>query len=383
MNPTAAFLADRPTGVEAGAAVPVLALREVAVAYGGRTVLDVPGLVVREGEVLAIIGPNGAGKSTLLRVLGLLETPERGSVAFRGTVARSAAERLAVRRRMASVFQDPLLCDTTVAANARLALAFRGVGRAEAERRARPWLERLGIAHLADRPARTISGGEEQRTSLARAFAAEPEVLLLDEPFAALDPPTREALLDELTALLGEAATTAIFVTHDRAEALRLGHRVAVLLDGRLAQIGRPEEVFGAPADEAVARLVGVENLLVGRVVGARDGLVEVDVGGHVVTVAGAARLGDEALVGLRPEDLLIEAPGSGRLTSARNRLAGAVLQVAPLGALYRIGVDCGVRLTAVVTRPAVEALGLAPGARVAVSFKATAAHLIRPRRAG
>ncbi|MBI3454659.1 MAG: ABC transporter ATP-binding protein [Candidatus Rokubacteria bacterium] len=368
-------------GAAPEAAAPVLALRDVLVGYGGRPALEVSVLEVPEAEVLAVIGPNGAGKSTLLRVLALLEAPARGAVAFRGAVARSAAERLAFRRRMASVFQDPLLCDTSVAANVRLPLLFRGLGRAEADRRVRPWLGRLGIAHVADRGARSLSGGEAQRASLARAFAVEPEVLLLDEPFAALDPPTREALLDDLARLFAEARTTAVFVTHERAEALRLGDRVAVLMDGRIAQIGRPEEVFGAPTDEAVARLVGVENLWPGRVVGGRDGLVEVAVAGHTIAVVGSARIGDPALVGLRPEDVVIEAAGPGRPTSARNRLHGRVVQLAALGPLYRVVVDCGLRLTGVVTRPSAEALGLAPGTPVGVSFKATAAHLIRPKR--
>jgi tungstate transport system ATP-binding protein len=364
-----------------GAAAAVLVADGVHVAYGGRPVLDVASLAVQEGEVLAVIGPNGAGKSTLLRVLALLEAPARGTVAFRGVVPGSARERLALRRRMASVFQEPLLCDGSVAANVRLPLGFRGVERAEADRRARPWLERLGIAFLADRPARTLSGGEAQRASLARAFAVDPEVLFLDEPFAALDPPTREALLDDLGRVLGDARTTTLFVTHDRAEALRLGDRVAVVLDGRVAQVGMPAEVFGAPADEAVARLVGVENLLPGRVAAARDGLVEVELAGRRILVAGAARVGDEALVGLRPEDCLLEVPGPVRLTSAQNRLDGVVRAVAPLGAVYRVTVECGIRLTAVVTRPSVETLGLAPGARVVLSFKATAAHLVRPAR--
>jgi tungstate transport system ATP-binding protein len=360
---------------------PILTARDVLVRYGSRPALDVPLLAVREGEVLAVIGPNGAGKSTLLRVLALLERPIRGVVAFRGVIPRSAGEALALRRRMASVFQEPLLHDATVGANARLPLTFRGVARREADRQVTPWLERLGIAHLAARSARSLSGGEAQRTSLARAFAAGPEVLFLDEPFGALDPPTREALLDDLARLLGEARTTAIFVTHDRTEALRLGDRVAVLLDGRIAQLDRPAAVFGAPVDEAVARLVGVENLLPGRVVAARDGVVELDVGGVVLAVADGARVGDEAVVGLRPEDLLLEAPGPARVTSAQNRLPGTVALVTALGPLYRVSVDCGVRLTAVVTRPAVEALGLAPGAAVVVSFKATAAHLIHPAR--
>jgi tungstate transport system ATP-binding protein len=358
----------------------IVSLAGCRVAYGGRPVLEVPALAVRPHEVLAIIGPNGAGKSTLLRVLALLEPPTRGTVTYRGQPVEGAAARLALRRRMASVFQEAWLCDTTVGANARLALTFRGVARAEADRRVRPWLERLGIAHLGARQARTLSGGEAQRTSLARAFAAVPEVLFLDEPFAALDPPTRDGLLDDLEPVLRETRTTTVLVTHDRAEALRLGDRVAVLIDGRLAQLGEPAEVFGAPVDETVARLVGVENLLTGRVVRAGAGVVEVAVAGRLVVVAGTAEPGSPARVGLRPENVVLEPAGAAPTTSAQNRLAGVVTAVTPLGLLHRVVVDCGFRVVAVVTRPAVEALGLAPGRAVAVTFKATAAHLVGAR---
>jgi tungstate transport system ATP-binding protein len=360
---------------------PVVAVREVVVTRAGRTILDVPALEVHDGEVLAIIGPNGAGKSTLLRVLALLEPPGRGAVTVRGAAATTPAARLALRRRMASVFQSPLLCDGTVAENAALALRFRGVGRAEAERRARPWLERLEVADLAARPARTLSGGEAQRVSLARALAAGPEVLFLDEPFAALDPPTREALLDDFARLMAETQTTAVFVTHERGEALRLGDRVAVLLDGRLAQVGPPAAVFGAPADEAVARFVGVENLLRGRVLRAADGVVEVAIGRHVVAAVGRAEVGETALIGVRPEAVVLEEAAAAPRTSARNRLAGTVVAVTTQGALARVVVDCGVPLTAVVTGPSIEAVGLAPGAPVVASFKASAAHLVRPGR--
>jgi tungstate transport system ATP-binding protein len=357
----------------------VIAARAVVVARDGRAVLDVPALDVHEGEVLAVIGPNGAGKSTLLRVLALLEPPGPGTVAFRGAVPSTAAESLALRRRMASVFQAPLLCDATVADNAALALRFRGVSRAEAGRRARGWLERLGVADLAGRPARSLSGGEAQRVSLARALAAGPEVLFLDEPFGALDPPTREALLDDFARLMADTHTTAVFVTHDRDEALRLGDRVAVLLEGRLAQVGPPAAVFGAPVDEPVARFVGVENLLPGRVLRTGDGLVDVAVGPHTIAAVGRARVGDAALVGVRPEDVILEQGLPDRPTSARNHLAGTVREVVARGALSRVVVDCGVRLTAVVTGPSVETVGLAPGAPVVASFKASAAHVVRP----
>jgi tungstate transport system ATP-binding protein len=173
---------------------PVVALRDVTVRYGPAPVLDVPALDVGEGDLLAVIGPNGSGKSTLLRVIGLLEAPTTGEVRFRGErVGR--AHRLQVRRRMASAFQEPLLADTTVFENVALGLRFRGVPRSERRRRVERWLAGLGVAALAGRRAPTLSGGEAQRVALARALVLEPEVLLLDEPFAALDQPTREALI--------------------------------------------------------------------------------------------------------------------------------------------------------------------------------------------
>src|SRR5262249_38972031 len=174
---------------------------------------------------------------------------------------------------------------------------------------------------------------------------------------------------------------TAWSATRGRARAARPGARIVVLLAGRLAQSGRSAEVFGVPVDGAVARLVGVENLLPGRIVAEGEGMLEVEVGGAVVAVAGAGRIGAEALVGLRPEDVILEAPGPARLTSAQNRWAGTIAQVTPLGPLYRAVVARGPRLTAVVTRPSVQALGMAPGAAIGVSFKATAARVIR--RAG
>lgn len=358
---------------------PVLEGRELRVSYGGRPILDVPSVDVREGEVLAIIGPNGAGKSTLLRVLGLLEAPQAGTVLYRGRPVRPAGrEGLAVRRRFASVFQEPLLCDTTVRANAALGLALRGRRGKEAAPQVQTWLARLGIVHLADRLARTLSGGEAQRTSLARAFAVRPEVLLLDEPFSALDPPTRAELLTLLQSLLRDEGCTTLFVTHDRDEALRLGDRIAVVAEGGIAQVGTPGEVFGRPASEAVARFVGVETILPGRVQADRDGLLTVQVEGAEVQAVGSLAAGTAVLVCLRPEDLTLKRPwGDDRKDSARNHLMGLVADMVPLGAQVRVEMDCGVRLFSLVTKQSAEELEIHPGAAMGVTFKATAVHLI------
>src|SRR5215207_7589252 len=219
---------------------PVLRLSGVIVRFGQRVILELPELTVAPGEVLAIMGPNGAGKSTLLHVAALLRRPERGEVWIAGQRATRHSER-ALRRRTAMVLQEPLLFDVSVVANAASGLRFRGMRRCDAEHRARAWLERFGVGHLAARNARTLSGGEAQRVSLARAFAVEPDLLVLDEPFAALDPATRETIVPDLAARLRETQTAAVIVTHDATDALALADRLLVLVDGRIAQCDRTD----------------------------------------------------------------------------------------------------------------------------------------------
>jgi tungstate transport system ATP-binding protein len=353
---------------------PVVALHGVQVARAGRTVLEIPELAVDAGQVLAVIGPNGAGKSTLLRVMGLLEPAAAGSVRFQGERV-SPAHGLAVRRRMASVFQEPLLADATVRDNVALGLRFRGVDAG----RAAPRLTRLGIAPLASRRARTLSGGEAQRTALARALVLEPELLLLDEPFSSLDQPTREALLDDFARILRQERTTTVLVTHDRTEAMTLGDRVGVLMGGRLVQIDDAAQVFRAPASEEVARFVGVETILDGQVVEWIRDLALVDVGGPMVEVAQRAEPGERVRLCVRPEDVTIF-PGAPKPGGTRefNRLGGTVQRLVPSGAHVRVVIDCGFPLVALVTQRSVEELGFVAGSPVTAHFKATAPHLLR-----
>jgi tungstate transport system ATP-binding protein len=222
----------------------------------GRIVLDVQSLSVESGEVLAIVGPNGAGKSTLFLVLARLLKAEQGQIIFGGQVADPLSE-LAYRRQIALVLQEPLLMDMSVYENVALGLKFRGASRSEMEGRVRHWLDRLGVAHLAARPARKLSGGEAQRVSLARAFVIQPELLLLDEPFTALDAPTRIRLLEDLKSVLTETKMSTIFITHDLQEARTLASRMAVMLDGRLEQSDIPQTVFDRPINARVASFLG------------------------------------------------------------------------------------------------------------------------------
>jgi tungstate transport system ATP-binding protein len=356
---------------------PVLALRDIVVRYGHAVALGVPALDVVAGETLALIGPNGSGKSTLLRVMALLQAPGEGTVAFRGRPV-TAAGSLEVRRRMAVVFQQPLLTDMSVADNVALGLRFRGVGARERRARAGLWLGRLGLGHRGGQPARSLSGGEAQRAALARALVLEPDVLFLDEPFAALDAPTRAALVPDLAAILRADGRTTVLVTHDRGEAQALGHRVGVLLGGRLRQVDETARVFAAPVSEEVARFVGVETILAGEVVRATDEVAVVDVGGRALEVASPARSGDRVRLGIRPEDVTLVTAGAGGQSSARNHLDGTVVRLVP-GSPAKVTVDCGFPLVAAVTAQSAAELRLAPGVRVTAVFKATAAHLIGP----
>ena len=283
-------------------------VEDLVVRRGARTVLDVPYLDVRRGESLAVIGPNGAGKSTLLLALALLVPPSAGRVWFDGERVTHGTDLTRLRRRMAVVFQEPLLVDQSVFDNVALGLRLRGLRGPELERRVTTWLDRLGIAPLTRRSARGLSGGEAQRASLARAFALQPDLLLLDEPFAALDAPTRAGLVDQVGGIVRDMGLTTVVVTHDRDEALTLGDRLAVLINGRLAQVGPPDEVFSAPADVEVAQFVGVETILPGQVVGYADGVVEVRVGPHVVEAVAERRPHGPVLVCLRPEDITLQA---------------------------------------------------------------------------
>jgi tungstate transport system ATP-binding protein len=235
--------------------IPLVEIRDLLVKRGEHLALQLDHLAIENGEVMAVVGPNGAGKSTLLLTLARLLRSEAGEIRFNGQPA-SAESDTVYRRRLALVMQDPLLFDTSVFDNVASGLRFRGIPKEEIRRKVPLWLGRLGVRHLSKRRAVQLSGGEAQRVSLARALVLEPQLLLLDEPFSALDPPTRSRLLDDLGALLKETATTTVFVTHDLAEAAQLAVQIVVIIGNRLRQIGPPEDVFASPADEDVAGFV-------------------------------------------------------------------------------------------------------------------------------
>ncbi len=351
---------------------------DMCVHRGGLPVVEIPLLCVETHRVLTLIGPNGAGKSTLLLTLAALLKPYHGVLFFHGQPIDSDRARADYRKHLAMVFQEPLLFNTSVYENVAAGLKIRKKNRQEINNLVEKNLEQFGISHLAHRAARTLSGGEAQRASLARAFAIEPEIIFLDEPFAALDPPTREALGDDLHRILSETKTTAIIATHDRVEALRLADTMAVMFHGKIVQSGSPEEVINHPADEQVAAFVGTETILAGTVTKVYDGTFLLSVAGAELEAVGMVRAGEQVVCCIRPEHVTIHTNTPSAHSSARNAFKGLIVKIVPMGLFYKIYLDCGFPLVAHVTRQSLEHLELHENKTVVASVKATAIHVIK-----
>ncbi len=348
-------LGERVSGLEA----------EVAVRRG---TLDLAvSLRVAPGEVVALLGPNGSGKSTTLRVLAGLLACDQGYVRLGDTVLEDTVARTRVptdQRPVGVVFQDYLLFPHLSAReNVAFGLRARGVDRARARRQAEAWLERVGLAAYAGQRPAGLSGGQAQRVALARALAAEPALLLLDEPLAALDAGTRLEVRSDLRRHLAGYAGAAVVVTHDTLDAMVLADRLVVVEAGAVVQTGRPREVAAHPRTEYVARLVGL-NLLRGTAAAGRVDLA----GGATLTTSGHAD--GEVFVSFAPSAVSLHTrrPES----SARNCWPARVGSVEAHGDVVRVSLAGGLPVVADVTPLAVADLGLRPGGEVWATVKAT-----------
>jgi ABC-type sulfate/molybdate transport systems ATPase subunit len=293
----------------------VLSLRDVRHRRGGREVLAIDALDLAAGERLAVLGPNGAGKSTLLRLLAALDTPTAGTVEL-DAVNTTRADTI-LRHQIGYATQRPGLLSTTVIRNVELPLRWRGIDRATRRRTAQAALKRLNVTHLADRKAISLSGGEAQRVSLARALALEPQLLLLDEPAAGLDAEARQTFLDDLDAALAGRSATVVHVSHRADEALRLADRVVLLVDGAIRQIGTPASVIRQPADATTARLLGFDNVLAVRI----DGSGELLIGNSPSGVRLTAPPGSATLAAWGSA-MRVNPPGGGPLSGTVERVS-------------------------------------------------------------
>jgi ABC-type Fe3+/spermidine/putrescine transport system ATPase subunit len=332
----------------------------------GRFELRNFGLSLAEGEILVLFGPNGAGKSVSLEAIAGFHRLRGGHVLIRG---RDVTFLPPERRHVSLLFQNfGLFPHLTAAQN--VAFGRRGADPLRL-------LARFGIAHLAKERPDVLSPGEKQRVALARALAARPDLFLFDEPFSALDAPTRDLLRGELQSFLRESGVPAIFVTHDRTDAEALADKIAVMDRGRIVQTGDAAEVLRCPADTVVAGFLGVENILPGRCLGRSNGVMHVAIGDMVVAARPAAVKGAVSVC-IRAEDVVAMPPGHGAGGgTAVNRLAARVGAVTSLGPFYKVTLDCGFPLVAYLTKREVRDLGVMPGSSVVAEIEAETIHVL------
>jgi tungstate transport system ATP-binding protein len=354
----------------------LIKIENIILQRGGMTVLDLPEFQVPRGRILALIGPNGAGKSTLLLMLAGLLKPQQGEIYFQGKPVETRSDLAMLRHNAAVVFQEPLLLNNTVFENVALGLKFRKLKNEEIRFRVQSALEYFGIGQLAKRSAKTLSGGEAKRVSLARAFAIKPQIILLDEAFNSLDPPSRETIIEDLKQILEETKITALLALHDREETLRLAQDVSVMNSGKIVQSGTTAEIFNRPDSEFVANFVGTETILEGMVKSCSAGNLVISVYGKEIEAIGDCSVGQKVYCCLRPENVTVSSRVQEKI-SARNVFEAKVTKINRQGFFNKLILDCGFPLIAYVTITSCEDLGITQGATVVASFKATSVHVI------
>ena len=351
---------------------PVAVLRNVSKVFPERKALDSVSLEVLQGEVLALLGPNGSGKTTLLRVLASILRPTSGDVFFGGVrVTNGNVERM--RLLSSLVFQRTVMFGGSVYDNVAYGLRVRGVTRSQIGDRVARVLKLVRLEGFERRSARKLSGGEQQRVALARALSLGTGLLLLDEPTANLDPQNAAIIEDVIATVNRELKTAVVLATHNMFQARSLPHRIALISDGRVGEVGLPGEVFGG-LSKALASFAVLDNTFSGVARVRDDGVTVVDIGGDVRLEAVGQRAG-EVRVLISPTDVIVSK--SAILSSARNVLRGRVVELREVGGLVRLRVDVGRLFVVQVTRGSFVSLGLGLGSVVFLVFKASSVQFL------
>jgi len=346
-------------------------LKDVTKVYGTRTVVDNVNLQVREGEILALLGPNGSGKTTILKILAFLENPTSGEVQFQGeTVTSKKAEQ--ARKYSTLVFQKTTVFNASVYNNVAYGLKVRKVPKDILDMEVKKSLKLVKLDGFEKRPARKLSGGEQQRVAIARALVLKTELLLLDEPTANLDPKNVGILEEVIDTVNRENKVTIVMATHNMFQAKKLPHRIALIDEGRITEVGSPAEVFGK-LSRNLARFAAVNNTFTGTAKATLEGTSMVDIGNDVQIEVTAQEQG-EVTIFVNPQDIILSRCVIE--SSARNAFKGRVTEIKDLGSLVKLKVDVGQPFTVQVTKRSFNEMGLNLNAEVCIAFKASSVQV-------
>jgi molybdate/tungstate transport system ATP-binding protein len=331
-------------------------------------------LEISKNEYFVLLGPTGAGKTLTLELMAGFYVPDKGRILINGVdVTHLPPE----KRNVGFVYQDySLFPHMTVEENIAFGLEMHKIPRMKVERKVREMTELMGISHLKGRYPSTLSGGEQQRVSLARALAINPNVLLLDEPLSALDPRTQSFLREELKRIHETQNVTTVHVTHNQTEALILADRIGVIMNGEIIQVSAPHELFNKPINERIADFVGVENILKGTIKSNKDGVALINVDNREICALTEIKDG-KVDVFIRPENIVLSKDPL--RSSARNVFKGKIARMNNLGPILNVELDDGLKIF--ITKQSAEEMGLKQGVKVYASFKATATHVSRRLR--
>jgi len=334
----------------------ILKVRNLKKVYNGKIVLDVESLNFQEGKIYAIVGPNGSGKTTLLNILNLLEKPDKGQIFFydQEIIDKSNSDTVEIRRRMTLVDQNPFLFHSTVYDNIAYGLKVRAISSKVQQNRIKSALNMVGLPGFEDRKANQLSGGEAQRTVIARALVIKPEVLFLDEPTVNIDKKHIDVVERIIKKIKKEIKTTVIFTTHDLSQAYRLADEVISLLGGKI--------IKQVP-----------ENLLQGEIIREKDGLKWFKVAENIKFSVVSEKVGP-AYISIDPRDIILSYKQF--QSSARNSFSGKIIKIAEQNNLVKLEVDVGTPLMTIITRESFQDMNLNLRSKVYLTFKASAVKL-------
>lgn len=350
----------------------MIELRSTSKKFGEICALDNVNLIIEQGKIFTVIGPNGSGKTTLLRIIAGIEKPTSGKLLYQGKEI-GLGDLTEFRKNCTLVFQKASLFNTTVEKNVAYGLAVRGYSQAEIGTRIRGALDMVRLSNYEKRWAKKLSGGEQQRVSLARALVLNTPILLLDEPTANLDPKNISIIEETILRVSRERGVTVIFATHNMFQAEAIGKQTGLIINGTIVRTGSFQDIFQKPSDY-LASFARLENVFSGNSKLLSEGISVIDLGQNLQIIASARKIGP-VTVFVRPEDIILSK--NQIVSSARNSIEGSIRGTSILGDIVKIQIDIGRVFVVKITRKSFQEMNLNIGSKVFLTFKATAVRLL------